>query len=85
MIEEINNADIALVDGTFFSKSELSRFKKVPHPPIQQTIKVLKGIKAKIYFTHINHTNVINNNNKERQYINKKGFYLAYDGLTFEI
>ena len=85
VIEEIDNVDIAIIDGTFFSKYELPRFRDVPHPPIEETIKLLEYSKTKIYFTHINHLNPINWNRKEKKYIEVKGFYITYDGLVLNI
>jgi len=85
VIEEIRLADIALIDGTFYSKDEIPRFVEVPHPPIKETIKLLANVDTKIYFTHINHTNPINKNGKERKHIESNDFNIAYDGMTLEI
>lgn len=85
VLDEIRMADIALIDGTFYSRDEIFRFGEVPHPPIKETIKFLEDANTKIYFTHINHTNVINRNGKERKYIESKGFKLAYDGMVLKI
>ena len=85
VIDEIKRADIALIDGTFHSKDEISRFEEVPHPPIKETIKLLVNTNTEIFFTHIHHTNVINRNGKERKYIESKGFKIAYDGMVLEI
>lgn len=85
LIRKVNQSDIALIDGTFFSKSELPRFMDVPHPPIRETLKLFKGSSTEIFFTHINHTNVINKNGKELKDLKKKGYRVARDGLTLEI
>lgn len=85
ILKEINTADVALIDGTFFSKTELPRFKAVPHPPIRETTELLDGTNAEVYFTHINHTNPVNRKGEERDYVEKKGFKISYDGMTLEI
>ena len=85
LVDEIKRADIALIDGTFYSKDEIPRFDEVPHPPILKTIERLVEINTEIYFTHINHTNIINMNGKERKYIESKGFNIAYDGMILKI
>ena len=85
IIKRINDSDIAFIDGTFYSSRELPRFRKVPHPPIEKTMDLLKNGPAKIYFTHINHTNPINRNSRERTELIRQGFNIAYDGLALEI
>lgn len=85
IINRIRNVDIALIDGTFYSKNEISRFKGVSHPPIRETIELLENINTEVYFTHINHTNPVNNNDKERKYVEDKGFSTAYDEMTIKI
>ncbi len=85
IIEEIKTADIAIIDGTFYSKDEISRFDDVPHPPIKETTKLLEDVNIDIYFTHINHTNVINRNGKKRKNVESKGFKIAHDGMIIDI
>ena len=85
ILREIQNADIAIIDGTFYSKDETPRFHEVPHPPILETLELFKGIDTEIYFTHINHTNVINKKSKERRDMEKKGFKVANDGMILDI
>lgn len=85
ILEEIKSSDIAFVDGTFYSKKEISRFQEVPHPPIKETISLLENVDTETYFTHINHTNPINKKRKERRYVESKGFKIAYDGMTLQI
>jgi pyrroloquinoline quinone biosynthesis protein B len=85
ILREIKEADIALIDGTFYSKDEIPRFDSVPHPPISETVELFKDIKTEIYFTHINHTNIINKNGKEKKEIESKGFKIAFDGMILDI
>jgi pyrroloquinoline quinone biosynthesis protein B len=85
LIEKVATSDIALIDGTFYSREEVPNFKEVPHPPIKETIDLLKGLKTEIYFTHINHTNPVNAAGRERRYLEGEGLHLAYDGLSLRI
>lgn len=85
VIDEIRTADIAIIDGTFYSKDEISRYNDVPHPPIKDTIKLLEDANTEVYFTHINHTNPINRDGRERENIESKGFKIAYDGMIMDI
>jgi pyrroloquinoline quinone biosynthesis protein B len=81
VLEHIRGADIAIIDGTFYSQDEISRFREVPHPPIRDTIEILGKGDGRIYFTHINHTNPVNREGKEKMYVMERGFGIAYDGM----
>ena len=81
----IRLADIAILDGTFYSRNELDHFDEVPHPQIKETIELLGNIKNRIIFTHINHTNPLNLHGEEREYVERKGFEIAWDGMVIEI
>ncbi|UCE44098.1 MAG: pyrroloquinoline quinone biosynthesis protein PqqB [Candidatus Bathyarchaeota archaeon] len=85
ILEEIRSSDIALIDGTFYSKNEIPRFEEVPHPPIRETIDLLRNVDVETYFTHINHTNPVNRKGRESKYVKSKGFKIAHDGMTLEI
>jgi pyrroloquinoline quinone biosynthesis protein B len=85
LVNEIADSDIALVDGTFFSRSEVARFEDTPHPPIEEALRALDGAGTRIYFTHINHTNPVNSEGRERGELETRGFTLAYDGLTLQV
>lgn len=55
--------DIALIDGTFFADGEISgrSMADIPHPFISESIDRFRPLpeseRAKIVFTHLNHTN----------------------------
>jgi len=85
IIEAIRMVDVALIDGTFYSKDELPRFMDVPHPPIKETIDILENVNADIYFTHINHTNFVDRDGKARKHVESKGFRIAYDGMVLDV
>jgi len=53
-----NTVDLAFLDGTFASPTEVNRnIDEIPHPMMGRTRELLKGAKAKLWFIHINHTN----------------------------
>jgi pyrroloquinoline quinone biosynthesis protein B len=85
LIETISNADVALIDGTFYSRAELPRFEAVPHPPIEESLPLFAGVDTEIYFTHINHTNPVNAPGPERRELKRKGLGLARDGLILNL
>jgi len=59
----IRSVDVALIDGTFFEDGEIPgrSMADIPHPFIVETVQRLAGLppaeRAKIVFTHLNHTN----------------------------
>jgi pyrroloquinoline quinone biosynthesis protein B len=85
VLSEIKKSDVALIDGTFYSKDEISRYEKIPHPPILETMDLVETHHTDILFTHINHTNAINTNGNERKNVEGRGFKIAYDGMEIEI
>ncbi len=75
-------ADIALIDGTFFDKNDLSKrnLNEVRHPFITESLKLFFQYhhKVKIHFIHFNHTNsVIKLNSKEHRKVIQSGFQIA--------
>jgi pyrroloquinoline quinone biosynthesis protein B len=57
--ELADRVDVAFLDGTFSSTTELGgrRIEDVPHPLIPATRERLRGTKARVWFIHLNHTN----------------------------
>lgn len=50
--------DYAFLDGTFASATEINRpIEEVPHPLMSRTRELLKGVRAKLWFIHINNSN----------------------------
>lgn len=51
--------DLALLDGTFSSPADASHraIEEIPHPMMSRTRELLKGVRAKVWFIHLNHTN----------------------------
>jgi len=84
--ELIEEAEIAVIDGTFWSEDEISRYEEVPHPTIKETIDRFEDSDTEIYFTHLNHTNpVLREDSEEREEMKDRGFDIAEKGDTFEI
>jgi len=86
IVEHVERADTALIDGTLWSEDEIGRFEEVPHPPIRRSLDQFSDTDTQIYFTHLNHTNpALQKDSKERQKINEKGFKITEQGLTFDL
>jgi pyrroloquinoline quinone biosynthesis protein B len=84
--ECVEEADVAIIDGTFWSEDEIGRFEEVPHPPIRRSLDQFADIETDIYFTHFNHTNpVLREDSEEREKVEKEGFSVAEEGLELEI
>ena len=68
---ELKKVDYAFLDATFYSAKELGNrdMSQIPHPSVLETIQTLKDLsmeeRAKVIFTHFNHTNPLLDNASE--------------------
>jgi pyrroloquinoline quinone biosynthesis protein B len=90
--DEIASADIAYLDGTFYSGSELPGrdMTKVPHPTIQSSMARFAGLppaeRAKIRFIHLNWSNPARFAGSEaRHAIEAAGFRVAEEGESLSL
>lgn len=88
--EVIKDVDIAILDGTFFSSEELPGrdLSKIGHPFIAASMSRLEGLVKqegkKIYFSHLNHSNLaLPPEGEANKTIKENGFALAEDGMEF--
>jgi pyrroloquinoline quinone biosynthesis protein B len=83
LTEQAGNADYAFLDGTFYSPDEIPGLSRVPHPPVQETVRALAqdpAWKAKVVFTHLNHTNpLLLPRSPQRRELEEAGFHVADD------
>lgn len=79
--------DLAIVDGTFFDEGELpaGRMQSVPHPLVKNSAAFFKGIPAKLFFTHLNHTNPLWHDSPERNWLRENGLNVAEQGQRWEL
>jgi len=82
--ELMSQADVILVDGTFYNTQEIKGrdAAKIPHPTIETSMQRFANLsatqKSHFYFIHLNHTNpCLDANSEERQRVLKNGFKLA--------
>jgi pyrroloquinoline quinone biosynthesis protein B len=91
IIEVVEKVDHAVLDGTFFSPSELPGrdLSKIGHPFITASMGVLAGPAKsgkRIWFTHLNHSNrALNPEWPEQKEIRRRGFRLASDGIELPL
>lgn len=90
VVDEVQKANIALLDGTFYSPEELpSRdLSAIGHPFITHSVELLKKVvatgKNQIFFTHLNHSNLaLDPGGEEKRALERQGFALASDGMEF--
>ena len=54
----VGGVDYAWIDGTFASAGEINRpIEDVPHPLMNHTRELLKGVRASLWFIHVNNSN----------------------------
>ncbi|MFB6245596.1 MAG: MBL fold metallo-hydrolase [Candidatus Nanohaloarchaea archaeon] len=83
---EIEDADLAIIDGTFWSRDEIDRYDEVPHPTVQDSMEEFSDLETEIYFTHLNHTNpLLLKDSEEREEVESRGFGVAERGMEFEL
>jgi len=88
LLERVHAADVVILDGCFFSPTELGHRdqSQIPHPPIEESLRALRGVRGEVRFTHFNHTNpVLWEESPERRAVLEAGFALAREGLTFDL
>jgi len=83
----LSDIDIALIDGTFYSADELptDRISKVPHPTVMSSCEILEGMSDKIAFIHLNHTNPLYQDGKERAELLDLGFGIGKSGQRWKL
>jgi pyrroloquinoline quinone biosynthesis protein B len=75
--------DFLLIDATFYDSKEINRdINEIPHPLVTETIDLLSGLdlenRNKVYFIHMNHTNMMLDPNSElSRLVLSKGFNIA--------
>lgn len=80
--------DIALLDGTFFTIEEVAKRRSdaagIPHPPICESLDLLKErdaeIDPEVIFVHLNHTNPVIDDESKRQEIKELGWDIGNQG-----
>lgn len=90
--EYISQTDGALLDATFFNRTELKHrdMSKVPHPTIEESMQQFAVLptkeKKKIHFIHLNHTNpVLNTKSNQYKRVVKNGFRVAKERQNFPL
>ncbi len=90
--EVLAEVDVALLDGTFYSRDELPDrdLSKIAHPPISDTMDRLEHVARqrgiRVYFTHLNHSNpALDPKSEARRAIQARGFRVLEEGEEFPL
>lgn len=87
----VASVDYALLDGTFYSPSELGArsMTDVPHPLVPSTMTRLEPLVKqghRVLFIHMNHTNpVLRSGTPQRAEVQSRGFEVATEGLDLPL
>jgi len=82
--------DVALIDATFFTKTELAskRMMKIPHPSVKESCERLgprRRDDPRVVFIHLNHTNPLHRlDSPEAKYVLDLGWEIGWEGQTFD-
>jgi pyrroloquinoline quinone biosynthesis protein B len=87
IVDRIRDVDVALIDGTFFSRDELPNrdIMEVKHPFVVDVLPKLAGARGQVLFTHLNHTNPLLDPESPEAKSLPKGFGVAREGMVFEL
>jgi pyrroloquinoline quinone biosynthesis protein B len=88
----LDDIDIAILDGTFFSLDELPGrdISAIGHPLIESSIDLLEPLvrsgKLEVWFTHLNHTNpALDRDGEQIKKIRERGFDIVREGQEFPL
>ncbi len=84
LAERIHEADVALIDGTFYARNELPHREilAVRHPFVAESLERFARARGEIIFTHLNHTNALLGAEPPAL---PDGFAVAREGDTFAL
>ncbi len=86
IINQVKQVDIALLDATFYTNTELGNrpIAEVPHPLVSETEALFEKedlkTKQKLYFIHFNHTNPLMWDISTQKQLLNRGFNFAKQG-----
>ena len=84
LAERVLEADIALIDGTFYARDELPHREilAVRHPFVNESVERFAGARGDVAFIHLNHSNALLS---EHAPALPKGFRVAAEGESFRL
>lgn len=85
LVQRIEEADVAVVDGTFYDRDEMQHrdIRQVQHPFVSESVNHLAKARGDVWFTHLNHTNALLDPKAPPRL--PKPFGVAAEGQVFEL
>lgn len=89
IVQQVRQADLALLDATFYSADELPgrNMQEIPHPLVTETMFVFEGESAttrnKVVFIHFNHSNPLLWDAAMQGKVKAAGFRVGSIGMRF--
>ncbi|MCL4869429.1 MAG: MBL fold metallo-hydrolase [Anaerolineae bacterium] len=84
--EWVGQADVALVDASFFSLEELGGRPPVAHPLVTETLSFFAGLENRLVLTHLNHTNpLLDEGSQAQERVAAAKVRIAYTGEKWEL
>jgi pyrroloquinoline quinone biosynthesis protein B len=83
----VTGVDIALLDGTFFSPTELPGrdLSQIPHPLVTDTANRLAGVGGEVRLIHLNHSNPLLTAGPERDWLAARGLGVGESGAWWRL
>jgi pyrroloquinoline quinone biosynthesis protein B len=94
LLARVDQADLLLFDGTFWSDDELIRVQgsgetahEMGHIPVEESLRLLRDIKTRRkMFIHLNNTNpMLNDASREHRAVRDAGWEVAEDNWQVEL
>lgn len=87
LVERLTEADVALVDGTFYGPDELPHrdLLAVRHPLVRDSVRTLAAARGEVWFTHLNHSNPLLHPDPSRRPALPARFGVAREGQVFPL
>ncbi|MFC2079190.1 MBL fold metallo-hydrolase [Candidatus Bipolaricaulota bacterium] len=87
ILEAIDDADIALLDGTFYSTDELPGrdVSEIPHPCIADSMNAFQDFETDIRFIHLNHSNRLVSDERLIERVKEHGFDIGKGGSRIQL
>ncbi len=83
----LNEVDVALLDGCFFSADELPgrNIEEIPHPLVTETVSRVAGCRSEVCFIHLNHTNPLHEEGPARDWLRTRGLSVGTRGQRWNL
>ena len=84
LAERIREADVALIDGTFYARDELPHREilEVKHPFVTESLERFADAQGEVVFIHLNHSNALLSEDPPAL---PDGFRVAVEGESFRL